>query len=41
MRTALRSSMCIHFRATGIIGHSISVSPTTHMMSPPMWRSST
>ena len=27
--------MCIQRRATGIIGHSMSVSPTTHMMSPP------
>ena len=39
MRTALRSSMCIQRSATGIIGQSISVSPTTHMMSPPTWRS--
>ena len=40
-RTALRSSMCIQRSATGIIGHSMRVSPTTHMMSPPTWRSVT
>ncbi len=41
IRSALRSSMCIQRTATGIIGHSIKVSPTTHMMSPPTWRSTT
>jgi uncharacterized membrane protein len=34
---ALRSSMCIQRSATGIMGHSIRVSPPTHMRTPPMW----